>query len=180
MGQVVPLQTRLSSVYAYRRGDNTGGARRQAKELRGGLWVIHKVSREVRHRDAILLQLTRQRVRPKCGGPGAHLAIVPRACTFEELRKRVAADVGETRRRSRRAATATTFGRAQRLAGRRRRPSASSCSRRGRASWTRPGFLMRRLPKDVPRKLRLGVKVYVYVKKSRGVFATYAPNASSR
>ena len=54
------------------------------------------MSREVRHRDAILLLPTHVRVRLVRPGFGRISYMVPRSCTFEELRKRVAADVGET------------------------------------------------------------------------------------
>ena len=79
------------------RNDNTGRPLvRQAKNFVADYKVIHKVSREVRHRDAILLLPTHVRVRLVRPGFGRISYNVPRACTFEELRKRVAADVGET------------------------------------------------------------------------------------
>ena len=79
------------------RNDGTGRPLvRQAKNFVADYKVIHKVSREVRHRDAILLLPTHVRVRLVRPGFGRISYNVPRACTFEELRKRVAADVGET------------------------------------------------------------------------------------
>jgi len=69
---------------------------RQAKNRVSDYKQIHKVKREVRHRDAILFMPTHVRVRLVRSGFGRIPYLVPRVTTFEALQKRVAADVGQS------------------------------------------------------------------------------------
>lgn len=79
------------------RNDGTGRPLvRQAKNRVSDYKQIHKVKREVHHRDAILLMPTHVRVRLVRPGFGRIPYLVPRSLTFEALQKRVAADVGQS------------------------------------------------------------------------------------
>ena len=118
---------------------------RQAKNFVADYKVIHKVSREVRHRDAILLLPTHVRVRLVRPGFGRIAYMVPRSRApsrnYGSASRRTSA---RPSRSSRRAATATTCSGPASAWPTSCGRIVSSCSRRGRASWTRPRLWTRR------------------------------------